>query len=113
MSEVVFILGAGASKHAGVPMMAEFLDKARELYAADDIGAYRSDFERVFRVISGLQRVHSKSELDLVNLESVFGAFDMQKLLGTDPDAPANVDSMIRVIARTIDRTMSLPMNTD
>jgi hypothetical protein len=31
MSEIVFILGAGASKNAGAPLMANFLDKADEL----------------------------------------------------------------------------------
>jgi hypothetical protein len=31
MSEIMFVLGAGASKEAGAPLMGEFLD------AADDI----------------------------------------------------------------------------
>lgn len=31
MSEIVFILGAVASKEAGAPLVAEFLDKAGEL----------------------------------------------------------------------------------
>jgi len=30
MSKTVFILGAGASKEAGAPLMNEFLDSARE-----------------------------------------------------------------------------------
>jgi hypothetical protein len=33
MSEYVFILGAGASAHAEVPMMAGFLDRMRQLYS--------------------------------------------------------------------------------
>jgi hypothetical protein len=107
MSDFVFILGAGASSHTGAPVMGNFLDKARRLYAAGENNPYQRDFARVFGAISKLQAVHSKSELDLVNLESVFGAFEMQRLLGTEEDAEATVRSMRRVIAHTIDSTVA------
>src|SRR5260370_5804800 len=113
MSQVVFILGAGASKHAGVPLMADFLDKARELYAAGAADRYQKDFETVFRAISELQSVHSKSDLDLVNLESVFGIFQMQQLLDAGPEPSATFASMTRVIAHTIDRTITAPVTNE
>jgi hypothetical protein len=70
MSRYVFILGAGASRHTGAPLMAEFLDRARALFAANPTSEYSNDLQRVFGAISKLQSVHSKSELDIVNLES-------------------------------------------
>ena len=85
MSETVFILGAGASKAAGAPLIGDFLDRASELHKKGEVGDHASDFARVFSGISKLQAVHSKAELDLNNIEAVFAAFDMGKLVGRLP----------------------------
>ena len=85
--------------------MAEFLDKARELFAANPKNECSEDLARVFGAISKLQSVHSKSELDIVNLESVFSAFEMADLLGVAPAVDGLLDSMKRVIAWTLDQT--------
>src|SRR5262245_24730304 len=107
MSDVVFILGAGASKEAGAPLMADFLSQAQRLLKDGKCNDYQEDFERVFRAIAELQRVHSKAELDLDNLESVFAAFEMAQLLGQlpgtdEPEIPRVVKSMRRVITKTL-----------
>jgi hypothetical protein len=80
MSSYVFILGAGASAHVGAPLMNNFLDTARGIYerAQSLSQESRSSFRRVFAAMSRLQVVHSKADLDLVNLESVFGAFEIK-----------------------------------
>src|SRR5437868_12972550 len=75
---IVFILGAGASKHAGAPLMSEFLSVARDLGHERPLPA----FELVFRAIDCLHRSQAKSEFDLENLETVFGAFQMARRLG-------------------------------
>ena len=69
MSEIVFILGAGASKEAGAPLMSDFLEKADELYRKGQVDEFSQDFKNVFEAISNLQTVHSKAELDLDNIE--------------------------------------------
>ena len=73
MSRNVFILGAGASFDAGGPLMTDFLDVAGDLYRSDRSSF--KDFEPVFSAISALSAAHSKSILDLDNIESVFAAF--------------------------------------
>ena len=75
MSDTVFILGAGASREAGCPLMADFLERARYLYAAGMVEDVRKSFEIVFEAIGDLQPVHSKSQLDLTNIESIFTCF--------------------------------------
>ncbi len=70
----VFILGAGASKAAGAPILKEFMLKARELLEnhqysglsknADDIKA----FECVFEWRSNLYRVLRRLNIDFDNL---------------------------------------------
>lgn len=80
MGRTVFILGAGASVEGGCPVMGNFLEVADRLRYSGNIGsAYTEAFETVFKARSELQTVHSKARLDLHNIESVFGAFEMAK----------------------------------
>ncbi len=116
MSEIVFILGAGASKDAGAPLMFEFLDKAEGIRKQKDLGESKADFDLVFDAISAMQVIHSKSDIDLDNVESVFAAFEMARLLGRLPGSPtANVKSltvsMKRLISRTLERTVTYPVS--
>ncbi len=48
MAEAVFILGAGASKECGAPLMANFLDVADDLRLRGEAGIDAVHFERVF-----------------------------------------------------------------
>lgn len=115
MSEIVFILGAGCSKEAGAPLMLDFLDRAEDLLHSEQPGPWLEDFERVFSALVRLRSAHSKSKLDTLNLESVFGAFEMQRLLGVLPDAEAEAleKSMKVVITQTLERTMLLRLGKD
>ena len=116
MSNVVFILGAGASKECGAPVMAEFLDVARNLLATGVVGDSKEDFERVFETIGALQAVHSKSQLDLTNIESIFTALEIAKIIRKLPNTePDDIDTVIsslkRLIVKTIELTMDFPIN--
>src|SRR6185503_8125266 len=64
--KTVFILGAGASKRAGGPLMADFLDKAESLLLRNE-GVNREAFQDVFDARSELQGIYAKSFLDLDN----------------------------------------------
>ena len=119
MSKTVFILGAGASRDSGAPLMNDFLDRARKLYVNGEYGErFREDFERVTGAISDLQKIHSKSELDIYNIEEIFAAFEMAKLINKFPgerirkeeDIELLIKSLKRVIYVTLDR--STPLTT-
>ena len=111
-THTVFILGAGASAQAGVPVMADFLDVARNLQKSGRVRAADEGFKAVFKGISALQQVHSKSQLDIQNVESVFSAFEMartlRKLPGVeDPEEIERLgDAMRSVIVNTIEQTL-------
>jgi hypothetical protein len=118
MARNVFILGAGASREGGAPLMFDFLDTARDLLRSDLVDDSRESFERVFRSISALQRVHSKSQLDMNNIEAVFSAFEMAQIIGSLPghsprDIEALVPSMRVVIARTIEEKLRFQRSLD
>lgn len=114
MSNVVFILGAGASKQAGAPLMAEFLDVAADLLRSSRVDDKKEHFERVFSAIGGLQAVHSKAQLDLNNIESVFTALELgriiQRVPGMEPSAiPDAIASLKEVIVKTLEVTIGFP----
>jgi hypothetical protein len=114
MSRTVFILGAGASKQAGVPLMAEFLDTAYELRRKSPSPADPEAFDAVFDGIRALQGVFAKSYLDLNNVESVFAAFEMGRLLARLGDLTPNAvesapKNMRKLILSTIEATTRFP----
>lgn len=111
MADVVFIIGAGCSVHAGAPVMSNFLDRARELYAAGVVKDREAEFQLAFRIISELQRVHSKARLDINNIESVFSAVDLARTLGKLPgfdigEIDAALKALVWVIVRTLERSI-------
>jgi len=118
MSKTVFILGAGASKQAGVPLMGEFLDVADTIWKEGKLTEeVNKHFKRVFRAIGKLQMLHSKSQLDLVNLEAVFSTFEManlpKKLPGFEPEElPGLITSMKRLIVVTIEKMLKYPFSS-
>jgi hypothetical protein len=95
--------------------MRTFLDVAEHLFATGRAGNRDASFRRVFEAISALQVVHSKSELDLVNLESVFTTFEMAKTLGSFPGKDAwDIDTLIEdlkwLIVSTLQTTIKFPV---
>jgi hypothetical protein len=61
-------------------MMGNFLEVADRLRYSGNIGdLYTEAFDTVFKARAQLQSVHSKARLDVYNIESVFGAFEMAK----------------------------------
>jgi hypothetical protein len=113
MAKVLFILGAGASRAVGVPVMKDFLDRAHELMYTE--GVSRDAFDRVFRIVAALQILHAKSHTDLQNIESIFNLFEMSQLVGRLPgvseeDFKSASSSIRRVLAETIENSCLFPI---
>jgi len=116
MAENVFILGAGASRKAGAPLMKEFLDSAEDLLKKGKIGDAKGDFELVFRAFESLKMAAAKAQMDFENVESVFAAFEMAKLLGRlddlgEEDLNRLPSAMRRVIFTTLEERIKLPVS--
>jgi hypothetical protein len=118
MSNVVFILGAGCSKQCGAPLVIDFLDIARDLYLTNKVGEKAPYFEKVFKAIGALQSVYSKSQLDLINIESVFNALEVARILNKFPDFEPNeiseiIKSLKEVIVTTLEKTVAFPVHNN
>jgi hypothetical protein len=117
VSETVFILGAGASVAGGAPMMGNFITTAQNILRGNQLTTpkERENFDLVFKARALLQQVHSKSELNINNIESLFGTFDMAVLLGklgnlSQEDVDRLPESMSCLIARTIEISLKYPV---
>ncbi len=94
--------------------MHDFLDTASRLLSIGEINEKREHFERVFKAIPSLQAVHSKSQLDLNNIESIFTALEIANVLGKLPgfnkeEISGVIASLKEVIVTTLERTIVFP----
>ncbi len=128
MSKIVFVLGAGASVHCGTPLMGNFLEVAEGLWRRGEVKEVADHFERVFDAIGYLQGIHSKAKLDTYNIEIIYAAFEMGKLLsslpgveemglmaGTEPSILIDrlISSIRKMIGYTLERTTKLPNDSN
>ena len=95
--------------------MGEFLDAADKLKKRGNLPRKDEDeIAKVFEGIAALQDVHSKADLQIYNIESVFAAFEMGKTLGGYAGySPADMEEFIgalrRLIVITIESYLQFP----
>lgn len=76
---VVYIIGAGFSAPLGLPLVANFIEKARDQYAAEPKRYVH--FRRVFDRMNLLARVRTAYHAPLHNIEEVLSLMEMQDTL--------------------------------
>jgi len=118
MSEYVFVLGAGASVSCGAPVMSNFIKTAESLFRNGKTVSRQDDFQFVFNSINKLAGIFSKTDVDLDNLESIFGLFEMSNLVNHFPGLSENeigslTNSLKRVITKTLEKSIRLPKIKD
>ncbi len=115
MSKIVFVLGAGASAHCGTPLMNNFLEVAEDLFRSGEVDEVKEDFENVFDAVGKLHAAQSKAIIDTYNIEDVYAAFEMGKLLGRLPGIEGAdklerlTSSISKVIGYTLEKTTKVP----
>jgi hypothetical protein len=100
----VYILGAGFSAAANAPLLYNFLDRARELAddpASDLDEVERAEFQAVFEFRRKMAQAREKVQIDLDNIEQLFGLVEMQQRLSSEgSDARA---ATVYLIAKTLE----------
>ena len=79
MDKVVYFLGAGFSAPLGLPVMDNFLDKAKDMHSSDS--AKYAHFQSIFRTINSLHVMKTYYYGDLLNIEEILSILEMQNLL--------------------------------
>lgn len=104
--KIVFILGAGFSKEAEAPLINEFLQKAKDIYANQDerLRDYeRGFFEKVFKYYSSLSTARLKVNFDIDNIEDFFSILDINITTSQDPSLKEIREALIYLIIKTLD----------
>jgi len=94
--------------------MTDFLDVANDLLRTKQVEDKRLHFDRVFNAIGELQSVHSKAQLDLNNIESVFNALELGRIIQRVPgidtaEIPKVIASLRELIVKTLETTIVFP----
>jgi hypothetical protein len=116
MAENVFVLGAGASREAGGPLMKTFLDESEALHRKGGFADPPEMAGRVFgELLPALQGMHAKAKVDLDNIEDLFGHLEMACITQTLANYDAATikqfrNALIDLVAATLDVAIQLPI---
>lgn len=94
--------------------MSDFLDVASDLLRSNAVQEKRPEFEKVFAAIGALQSVHSKAQLDLNNIESIFTVLELGRIIQRVPglssqEIPEAIAALKELIVKTLEVTMTFP----
>lgn len=101
VGKTMFVLGAGASRHTGAPLLFDFMSEARARMLKAEL-VYKKDFKDVFEWIEKMKGPAYYLNLDLNNLEHVFSLISM--LNAVDPEGEKLYKSISLVMLETLEQ---------
>jgi hypothetical protein len=110
MSDNVFILGAGASCDAGIPLLGGFMDRMIEMALTGRNGAEKISNEdrcilmQAVDIRDELENYHPRVSIDQFNLEEVLSILAFESYAGA-PKSKNKLKDFTKAIARTIEIT--------
>lgn len=83
MAETVFIFGAGASAHAGAPLMSTFYRLISDIQKQGTLERYQKEFDLIVDANNRLDNVYAKMDMGYHNnIEELLATFEMAQVLG-------------------------------
>jgi len=96
LDNVVYLLGAGFSAPLGIPVMSNFLEKSKDMFAvAPDQYA---NFERVFTTINKMSKSKNYFNSNLFNIEEILSILEMSEELGNEEEKSLFKNYIIDVV---------------
>ncbi|MGG3890300.1 SIR2 family protein [Metabacillus fastidiosus] len=80
MEKVVYVLGAGFSAPLGLPVMTNFILRAKDMYFKDKTKKYEY-FKEIFDLLDGMSKIKNYFSSDLYNIEEVLSVLEMNDYL--------------------------------
>jgi hypothetical protein len=96
MERIVYILGAGFSAPLGLPVVRNFIFRAKDLYSEAPEG--RDHFKNVFEEVRRLSNVKNYFDADLLDIEEILSILDMSAQF----EGKSLADDFVRFIQDTI-----------
>lgn len=107
--KTVYIFGAGASVHAGAPLLNNFLAVSQGLHQGTEHLTYIKSFEKLFSWITDLKRSTASVKINYSNLEEIFSLASMTRELNTG-EWEGLYEHLLNVIFETLDKTISFKL---
>jgi hypothetical protein len=83
MKNVVYVLGAGFSAYAGLPVMSNFIDRAKDIYFESIGSDYKEDIKKVLDFIDNYSKIKNYMAANLFNIEELLSIAEMKYFAGT------------------------------
>lgn len=96
LDKVVYVLGAGFSAPLGLPVMSNFLEKSKDMFALEP-NRY-SNFANVFKTIDRMYKSKGYYNADLFNIEEILSILEMSEQLGYEDEKSSFIQYIIDVI---------------
>ena len=112
IGKTVHVLGAGASAHAGVPLLNDFLARSRSLVSGNRDIKSQDSFTNVLEWVDSLRSPAYYLGLDLDNLEHIFSLVAMMREVG-DTRADQLYSQVSHVIFETIDNSCTVHFDSN
>lgn len=103
MEKIVYIVGAGFSAPVGLPVMANFLGKSKDMFAREP-DRYRH-FQDIFKTIDAMHKCKPYFDADLLNIEEILSILEMREGL----QSSSEVRSFVKYIGDVIQYHTPLP----
>lgn len=109
MEKVVYILGAGFSVPFGLPLVNNFIEKSKDLFAtsSEEFGY----FEEIFKLQDSLSKIKNCYRSNLYNFEEVLSLLEMQNYFSGN-DLPENYTRYISDVIRSYTPKFSMRTET-
>lgn len=98
MERVVYLLGAGFSAPFGLPVMRNFLYKAKDLYAAQT--EQYEHFHQVFDKLDRMSATKTYFSADLLNIEEILSILEMERQVGGDESMTEAFERLIADVVK-------------
>ena len=102
--KVVYILGAGFSAQFGLPVMSNFLEKSKDMYAlkgSPNLKGINVDFfNDVYLEIDKLRRCKDFYASDMTNIEEILSLFEMGQMLGVESKQQIDFQNFIAEVIK-------------
>jgi hypothetical protein len=79
--KTVYIIGAGFSRYANLPLMSDFYFKSKDIYFRLQSESDKKSFERVFSYFDEYSKVKNIMDADFLNIEELLSIIEMDSYL--------------------------------
>jgi hypothetical protein len=78
MKNVVYVLGAGFSAYAGLPVMSNFIEKSRDIYFSDSTYESNAEIKKALDLAKNYSVIKNIMNCNLLNIEELLSIYDMK-----------------------------------